>query len=73
MSRLGDTAACILVLNLPISYFAQAYKMKQAKPHRNWVAKNAKSCGAGQHKPKSGKFASRARQKEFFNRSTNKE
>jgi hypothetical protein len=30
---------------------------------RNFVAKHAKTCGAGQHKAKRGKFATRARQK----------
>ena len=35
---------------------------------RNFVAKHAKTCGAGQHKAKRGKFASRARQKHNIQR-----
>lgn len=40
-------------------------KVKKTKmiKQRNFVAKNAKTCGAGQHKVKRGKFATRARQK----------
>lgn len=30
---------------------------------RNFVAKNAQTCGAGRHEAKKGKFASRNRQK----------
>ena len=42
--------------------------MKQAKlaKFRNFVLKNMKSCGAGVHKAKDGKFASRARQKQNY-------
>lgn len=39
--------------------------MKQAKKQfRNFVAKNMKQCGAGVHKAKQGRFASRARVKD---------
>ena len=41
--------------------------MKEAKTKvRNFVAKNAKHSGAGQHKVKTGLYASRARQKQNF-------
>jgi len=39
--------------------------MKLAK-QRNFVAKHAPHSGAGQHKDKTGEFASRARQKQNF-------
>jgi hypothetical protein len=41
--------------------------MKKAKiMQRNFVAKHAKTTGAGVHKAKDGKFASRARTKQNF-------
>jgi hypothetical protein len=39
---------------------------KQVKMMRNYVAKYAKTAGAGQHKVKRGPRASRARQKQNF-------
>ena len=55
------------LLNAQKNYaFVQARIMKQAKV-RNWVAKNAKTSGTGQHRPKFGKFVSRARQKQLSN------
>ena len=48
--------------------------MKQAKQMktRNYIAKNAPTTGAGVHKDKSGKFASRARNKQNYLRNQEK-
>jgi hypothetical protein len=48
--------------------------MKQTKllKVRNFVAKHMKTCGAGQHKDKTGTHASRARQKQEFIRNQEK-
>lgn len=40
-------------------------QMKLAK-QRNFVAKHAQRSGTGQHKDKTGEFASRARQKQNY-------
>jgi hypothetical protein len=39
---------------------------RRKKTMRNFVAKNAKMSGAGQHKHKRGPLASRARQKQNY-------
>lgn len=46
--------------------------MKQSKTSkfRNFVLKHMKDCGAGVHKAKDGKFASRARCKQNFIRNS---
>jgi hypothetical protein len=42
--------------------------MKEAKKMRNYVAKYMQRSGAGTHKAKQGKYASRARNKQNYQR-----